>query len=1682
MVKEKPPKQKKGKKGETEGLEVEDTTIYLDLFKQLKGQFYKEKGGKSTLETLRESLGGSVLKEVTFIYQKLNKKSTETIIKTLKELYALLETKPTEFFYSLMTSYSIIHEKLLTTEFERDVFAYVLKIDALIIQKNRDAVKKNFRAFYPAWFLVQHDSMEDVKRAALANLIELIPDTDKHSTAFYVIHINYLSLVESWLTQPANQFKDINLFLDDDDCERVHSRLLGLAFRSLENSVKLMSDNDAFEEYCGKMLKMLKFDDKANVIVETFNRVKKNFTLRAEIAHFYLTLIDEDVEDFTAQQSPAIIKNFLSNADAKEPLFQQVLWEKKLMLAMLPGIALKYDSYDMPTLYKKIQSIIEVGGMGIGIPFFHNLNEFLLKTPLMDFKRFSGSKKFCGTLNDTLKQIEGLLKAYLSCLEQDICKFYMSHLVEAYFKLTYSILVQVVLPTRSNINKGLLYADKDLTDPLKKNIETVFDKFAELLVLMPLDLYLAKNSPEHSSELMVGINNYKFIPKHYASFLKSLVESQDNSQTVAENRDLLERVFSRFAAAVPSFQTDKRKFESFLILIDFLAKENIEPRTPEAAAIVEIIKNLFENSSNFLKQFSADNLDIDKIESSYNKDSFGNFFKYLQNILQSQSSLNKQICEQIVPAVIVRLTNTLAEALGDNFELFEDEKKRLDILQHLFAIFYMVQDWKYKNGKHDVKEINQVFSKLLQHVEEISSVDENLLLSKKGSLQTLIVAFTPNIKLQALEDLVKLKGADQKEASLTLAETNASAPSCKASRFAHYTISAQFVNVIEKLVDKFMRGRVLTNLVIYDVVSRFSQYIPEDSLMQMYARVLHKSNNKDEYVRYKLLLLEPRFKELRQVNAEEVTELIFDYVNESKSFGTDITIIKMEKFLHNIDKSGKNCMLMSLGKILTGYVMQIQHGGKGHSRIKEDNRDEFVLLFDYYLARVAADGELEQNTADSLVHMVLQPPLFVHSLESIFIWTVFKTVISRCRELCDLKIIFRDMFLGDSTTGMSVLYHILAASSCLQIVLHYDLKHFLVELCQNTLLPVLNTYRQINFPYFLDFLRGAVELAITEDIQYIYGLKRLLAEASSETVIDDNLKAQTFLAVIAGLERHKHATGDKLNRLVEITSNVLSYFKRALFSLPFVKNYKTALAHRLREYLGMKAPEASPDPIANTSVTAFEPNYSNVKVNEFLFELGIYLSICRQTRMNNISEFKQVSLDLVDSKNPAFGQVKREVILSMFFKLLNVAIEDGELENYTENIETIEAAYREGVSLSSFGEQKNLLLVSLLEFLRRVISVMEMFSKEFEQSVHSQIAKLAINKVRELNDIKKQKQDLYASYGCGFDELLVEIAETLTRFCISPQASVGEDDLYLLLNCGVPVVQKASLVVLNDFYLNKINPIEVTDDEDAQEAKFNKKEGFVPEILKVLEANSEAGGAKDGLQKLKKKTGANKASSEILEIKTVDQGSDLSTLSYLLTWIELMQRVKSQRLENSAEQRFYEYILSTHADIYESFLNRIFQWVIGLRLPSKELDKKIEKINVSELPMEWTDYINKDIILAILLHAFYKFASNFPKFLRNWVSSGDKKYTALATAIVRAKISRLIFDFETQQIDNKEPIWRSEEFSITVYKNTREIEAVYTKEDANLSMKFTLPETYPIEYFVSYQPYPDGNGEEDQHE
>jgi hypothetical protein len=1304
--------------------------------------------------------------------------------------------------------------------------------------------------------------------------------------------------------------------------------------------------------------------------------MKKDFSLRAEIAHLYLTLIDLSIEDFTSKQSTNLVKTFLVNTDCKEPLLQRVFWENQLLIKFLPAIESKPDNFELPKVYKKIQSILETGGMGIGVTFFENLNDFLKKCPLLNFSAFSGSKKFTGSLNDTLKQVEGFLKAYMSCLETDICKFYMGRLVDLYFDLSYHILVECVLKTRTLISEQKLYNDKDLTEPIKKNIESFMDKFVDLLMLYPLDLYLERNSPDHMSELAVGINNYKFIPKAYARFLKRLILDSP-TEILIGNKDLIEKALNKFAGSVAKFADDKKKFESYLILIDNLAKERIVSRSEETSSLTDIIKQLFSASSQFLKDFSTQVFDSEKVEKAFVAESFTNFSKYFSNLLNSDSDLNKEIRDTLVPEVVSRLVATLVDCLDDQFDLFEDEKKRLEILHHLFSVFYTVQTWKAKEGKLDFKEIDGVFSKLLIHIKEVQSVDDSLFLTKQANIATIVSALTPNLKPELLLRTLKSGKVDIKADSVTWAESNVS---FKLSTFEHFLPSATFKEVCQQVLQTFMASKQLSAMIFYDFARRFSRFVQEPTILHILTKVLSRTNNKDEFVGYKLASIESRLGHLE--GRLPFVYLLFGYIHEARTFPTDATICDLEKFMDRLPPQVKNQIVRSAVDLLI----------KPHEGFKDQNKanlsgtpGDYVVLLDFFLNKLVTEDDLEEDTAQALVDAVTGPSNFgPQVLSEIYPWLVLKAVLKNLQGKKLVKATFVAI-LHDRNSWMTA-HCLLASPSCLQIVMTYQLRAFLNDLCSAHLLPGLMSLAESDLPAFLGFVHESIALATAQDMQFVYALKRVLPQVTGDESIDDDVKQQVFAQVCNSLQKAAEAAqADRLSDLVEITASVMLYFNRGLLKLAFVHDFKMQARAKVFQALGVAVTPLEGE--LNAKEVEVQ-NYDHVNPGEFVFNLALYLSLCRGSKGNSVYEFKNVCFDMIEDKR--FSVVKREVLLTLLIRMLNVAIEDGDLEKFADRIPQIEATYSEGISLSSFGAQKNLLLVSMLEFIRKVLGVLEMFSKEFEQNIHSKIMDLAVSRVQALKKVHfesnplLQNQSTSAEYGCGFDELLVEFAETLSRFSLSQKVNIGENELYFLLNSEVPVVQKSAFVVLLDYYENKIVPSRDFEEVDqTEDSKISIQSPVIPELLRILQ--SRATSTEEGQMQKHTKKKQVQESSEILEIKENSEGKDLEIFSYVLSWVQFMQRLKSARMEESAEQKYYENMLTSNPQLYFGFLNHLFKWLVSLRIPGKELEKIIDKSPMAEIPLQWTDFISRDTMIDLVLHAFYKFSSGFPKFLRNWM-------------------------------------------------------------------------------------------------
>ena len=165
---------KKDRKKNKNQVEEEETTqktteTYKGIFSALKDQYYTDKPQKSALENLQQSFGSGDLGEIGIIFQRLNKKSDATKIKSFKDLKDVLLKKEEDFYGQFLLTWSVIYEKLIISETDSRIQMGVQDIMSVIIDKGKKALMKQFPKYYAAWFLSMHDMNQDVKAMAKKN-------------------------------------------------------------------------------------------------------------------------------------------------------------------------------------------------------------------------------------------------------------------------------------------------------------------------------------------------------------------------------------------------------------------------------------------------------------------------------------------------------------------------------------------------------------------------------------------------------------------------------------------------------------------------------------------------------------------------------------------------------------------------------------------------------------------------------------------------------------------------------------------------------------------------------------------------------------------------------------------------------------------------------------------------------------------------------------------------------------------------------------------------------------------------------------------------------------------------------------------------------------------------------------------------------------------------------------------------------------------------------------------------------------------------------------------------------------------------------------------------------------------------------------------------------------------------
>lgn len=111
--------------------------------------------------------------------------------------------------------------------------------------------------------------------------------------------------------------------------------------------------------------------------------------------------------------------------------------------------------------------------------------------------------------------------------------------------------------------------------------------------------------------------------------------------------------------------------------------------------------------------------------------------------------------------------------------------------------------------------------------------------------------------------------------------------------------------------------------------------------------------------------------------------------------------------------------------------------------------------------------------------------------------------------------------------------------------------------------------------------------------------------------------------------------------------------------------------------------------------------------------------------------------------------------------------------------------------------------------------------------------------------------------------------------------------------------------------------------------------------------------------------------------------------------------------------------------------------------------------------VSWTEFVDQAAALEIVMHALYRFCSMFPRFLRDWIDRNGNRLSVLANKLIETHISSALFELEANNIINKQHEWSDEDFCIYIFKNSRQIQGVFCKEDIKIEVMLTMPISYP---------------------
>ncbi|KRX05258.1 hypothetical protein PPERSA_00559 [Pseudocohnilembus persalinus] len=1644
--------------------------------------------------------------ELQKILSSLNKKSEVTKLKALDQLNQYLQKQEAEFFQEFIITWSYMYKQFVTSEIDRRLLEEANRILLIIIQKNKKCIQSKYVDIFPYWFMCANDVYnQEIARIALRSFNECFPQEKQYAA----LNLGFQALLKTtkyYLNMNAKTIAQENINLSENQAQEICDRLTFQSLYSVKQIIQHLrnnfAENDNQEEiYSSQIFQELfelvfqELDKNGKLIFIAHLEEKKRIRTKAATIEAFNAVFDlvnsEQLKNIKEETQYQFAKIFVNLIDDKDRIVQIALWNGALVNIFKKIPKNIIQKCDQKAIEVKTLEIVKKCGNGIGQKFYQSLIFFLSFLPQASIlpKRDLDQQEQTSKIEDLKEskiqeKLNFLTKFFetfsSSAKEIDDVKFFADDIVKAYFECLYFVIIKRLYPVyRLEKFQGL---------------RKYMANFIKNQGLALQNLYVQVHDQAKQST-----NVFQTLPQQFAMFLNNLncknfnIEENNEEEIKLVQKQLgpfMQEIEIDFEKNAVQKQNNSHLFSNYLSIfksvLQKLNKNNIS--FPLISENFQLIHSKMIENIQFEQNITPESLasKIDSIQ-KYSK-----FTTILNQTSQSEIVQNiliggklKAVFQTIKENLIVLIKNF--QNFGNQIQIYEQ------IAQNLIQILY---NWREKK-----EEISAAFSELVKFLKEVySNIDINL----PQYVQLLIIGFhliQPQLPQDYFYQYLSIKKGEKHQQenlitkTLTLQKRQYKQVQENYSQFFQEQEDLQ--NFIQFLVvQSFEKIKIYSKLFLPCQIMCLISFSDEknvESIFQPLVKIQNglKSEILDKKSKnfYNLDVIEniaTVYNVYEQNNLKKESHFIQQY---SEIFDNILDIINhlyqnklvskakslLYVFTQHLKKDEKDNKIQqffenSLKKIVENHMINFFTKNQEKQVQSYENFNafqQFIMDLLKYLQNFNFKKQIYL-----IVEQVFQKKYFKSVEFELKCWKIIQIIINQTCQSIDLQQYFTEK-LVDSENYFWLFSIFLSTNSCIAIMETIQIRKYFIDFSNQSIKPILQEgvdKSGKNREQLMKLINYMLNKAVDQSLVYAYGLKLYVKDIFAEEQLNQQILQQIFdeilIPFIEKLLQESEKGSEKKYRQAIVLNNILSlYMKSDILKEESLSTVQNNLTQNFQ-----KAKEAN-------------------QISRCLVILDILSSFSQQKYILENSEsianyLFEITSTIFSEKNKV-SDVPENYQVSVFFDCINYIIETNTIDSLIPQLSVLEKIFRQTLEFNAkYQPYSSQALQKTLQFLRKVIPLMELFSDDFKYFAINSILDTCVLKFKQEDDLqndKNQEKMLENQKDEAFDLLIIEFAETISRFALILDQNFDENLVYELMNCSYPAIQKACFILLDHFYKNfvpSLKPIEFLPQEDPNYEtnileQIRNPDLNIDNLVNYLDCNAVLiPSQKAQMEQIDQQQFDNDLENDENEEQETQEPSIVQpeTYSFLLTWISFINKINSPLIDenNDKLKKVLTVYLDENKELYTNFLTILFNSIDQLDYNEQQLKEIIKPEEISRLSVEWSDFLNQQSLFILLIQSLYIFCTKFPSYLRIWIDeTQDKKFAKLSENLIKTFISTAIFANEVETIELSQSQWQSEEFNIYVQRNTREISAVYTKESQKLEIYLQVPPEYPIKPIVT---------------